>query len=358
MQQTNDTKNVHIKVQCENEFRRFVLAEVTYANLAETLRSLLAFPPTTVFQLSYLDDEGDWVLFVTDSELLYACGITKSPLKIQVKICTGTTHTAPSSSISSTAVKFTVPVDEDDEEEARPWKGCRGRRGRGCGRGGAARGANMAERLDVKIARLIERHATLSAKLIEQDLPEEKARGLEWRISHLQNKIDAATLKKQQLANAASAVPKQQEGINNNNDPCVEGVATPTPFSDDCHEEEETGRWQTRGGGGRRGGCRRGRFSAAQEGEEQGEEGRRGGRGCGGPQAFACTTPEGKAAFEKLQACKEAVMAARRDKAGREAIMARIEELKVAKAHWREMKMALWKENRAAAAACPKKEAK
>jgi hypothetical protein len=51
-------------------------------------------------------------------------------------------------------------------------------------------------------------------------------------------------------------------------------------------------------------------------------------------------------------------MAARRDKAGKEEILKRIEELKEAKANWKDLKMALWKENRAALAACPKKEAK
>jgi hypothetical protein len=335
--------NIHVKVQCENEFRRFVLAEVTYSNLAQTIRSLLAFSPETVFKLSYLDDEGDWVLFATDSELQYACGITKSPLKIQVKICT------PVATPSPQAVKFTLPVGDEQEEE-KPWKAFRGRGGRGCrgGRGGAMRG----ERIDAKIARLTDRHATLSAKMIENDLPEEKARGLEWRLSHLQNKIDTLKLRKEQLGDA-TAVPKEEL---HQEAPVQETARADgaTPFPEDCEEDREKP-WKTRGGcrrGGRGGGWRRQQEFAA--GEQEGEERRCG----GGPQAFACSTPEGKAAFDKVLACKEAVMAARRDKAGKEEILKRIEELKEAKANWKDLKMALWKENRAALAACPKKEAK
>jgi len=69
--------NVHIKVQCENEFRRFVLSEITYNKLADTLRMLLGLASGTVFKLSYLDDESDWVLFTTDSELQYAVTLSK-----------------------------------------------------------------------------------------------------------------------------------------------------------------------------------------------------------------------------------------------------------------------------------------
>jgi hypothetical protein len=346
MQSNNTTSNVHIKVQCENEFRRFVLVEVTYTALAETISSLLGFPSDANFKLSYLDDEGDWVLFATDDELCYACSITKSPLKIQVQ------KYNPALPAQTQGLKFTVPtpvtVDEDDdEEEEKPWRGCRGRRGRGAGRRGGVMRGDKTERLDAKIGRFTERHAALTAKLIENDLPEEKARAIEWRLSHLQNKIDTLKLKKQQQLGDASAAPKKEEH-QEEQAPVPETVCDVTTSSPDEESDREPA-WQTRGCG-RRGG--RGRRGGHQEfcSEE-------GGKKRGGPLAFACSTPEGKAAFDKVQACKEAVMAARRDKAEKEVISARIEELKLAKANWKDLKMALWKENRAAGA-CPRKEAK
>jgi hypothetical protein len=53
-------------------------------------------------------------------------------------------------------------------------------------------------------------------------------------------------------------------------------------------------------------------------------------------------------------------MAARRDKAEKEEITAKLEELKEAKAAWRAIKVALWKEKKEAqrAAGCPRKQAK
>jgi hypothetical protein len=380
MQQTNEIKNVHIKVQCDNEFRRFVLSEVTYVNLSDMIRSLLGFPVETTFKLSYLDDESDWVLFTTDDELQYACALSKSPLKISVKLCTGSQTSA-----SPAAIKFTFPplptVANDDKTgfavaDENTWRGRGGMRrgGRGCrgGKRGEWRNNNSEFRLrvDAKIARLTDRHAALTAKFIESDLPEEKARGLEWRLCHLQNKIDMLKAKKeavveqQQLGDASAVINKEEHQNNEEATP----IATPTPLPrDDEGEEEEEDHhgWHRRGRrggggrGGRRGGCRRGEDNDCDEEEEE-AGGRRGGgrRGGCGPQAFACTTPEGKAAFERLQACKDAVMAARREKAGKEAIMSKIVELKAAKADWKELKLALWKENRAAATACPKKEAK
>lgn len=366
MQQANEIKNVHIKVQCDNEFRRFVLSEVAYVNLSDMIRSLLGLPVETTFRLSYLDDENDWVLFTTDEELQYACALSKSPLKISVKLCTG-----PQTSASPAAIKFTFPalpaVANEDKTgfavaDENTWRG-RGRRGgRGCRGGGFKRGEwkNNSERVDAKIARLTDRHAALTAKFIESDLPEEKARGLEWRLCHLQNKIDTLKAKKaereaeQQLGDASAV--KKEEHQN------TEETATPHPDADDKEEDHQG--WHHRGGrrgcggrGGRRGGWRGEDCDEAEEGEGCKRGKRERGAGCG-PQAFACSTPEGKAAFERLQACKEAVMAARREKEGKEAIMAKIEELKAAKGDWKELKLALWKENRAAAASCPKREAK
>jgi len=248
------------------------------------------------------------------------------------------------------------------------WRGRGGRRGgRGCRGGGFKRGEwkNNSERVDAKIARLTDRHAALTAKFIESDLPEEKARGLEWRLCHLQNKIDTLQARKAEQLSDAGAVKKEEHQQTEATTP----TDTPTPLPEDDNDEEEDHHgWHRRGRRGGGGHCRGGRRGGYRKGgehcdEEEGGEEPAGGEGrtrggCGGPQVFACSTPEGKIAFDRLQACKEAVMAARREKAGKEVIMSKIEELKAAKADWKELKLALWKEKRAAAASCPKKEAK
>jgi hypothetical protein len=363
--------NVHVKIQCDNEFRRFVLTEVTYDNLAEKIRTLLGIAPEITFKLSYLDDENDWVLFATDNELQYAVLLSKSPMKISVKLCSPSSTTTKLVAWPNTFVPTGTKMAESDEStatntemsEEKPWKRCRGggRGGLRGGRGGCKNPA-VAERLDAKIARLTDRHATLTAKLIEDDLPEEKARGIEWRLSHLQNKIDFMKARKQQL-NDVNAVPQKDEGHQETSPAPVQETARDEKNNevvDASSSQQENYEEFPFSGRGRRGGCRGGRgrgswrreqFSHettdACEGSDPSER-----KGCGRAIAFACSTPEGKAAFELLQARKEAVQAARRDKAGKEVILQRIEELKEAKAAWKEIKMALWKEKRAAAASC------
>jgi len=346
-QQIFNNNNVHIKVQCDNEFRRFVLAEVTYGSLADTIRSLLGFATETVFKLSYLDDESDWVLFTTDSELQYAITLSKSPFKIRVKLCT-----------EAPVTPKVAPATDEAVREDKPWRGRGGRRGRG----GCQRG-EWNERLDAKIARLTERLAFLTAKMIENDLPEEKSRGLEWRISHLQNKIYSLKMKKQQLADVC-AVSKQEHQTEAPVQETVHDATTPPPcdeiaedegFHHPCHGRRGgRGRW----GEGNRWGAHHGHHGAHHQGAggchspDEVHEKR-----CGAAVAFACNTPEGKAAFDKFMAAKEAVITARREKAGKEEIIAKIEDLKEAKANWKDVKLALWKESRAAGG-CPRKAAK
>jgi hypothetical protein len=322
--------NVHVKIQCDNEFRRFVLTEVTYDNLAEKIRTLLGIAPEITFKLSYLDDENDWVLFATDNELQYAVLLSKSPMKISVKLCSPSSTTTKLVAWPNTFVPNGTKMAESDEltntemSEEKPWKKCRGggRGGFRGGRGGCMKNpAAFAERLDAKIARLTDRHATLTAKLIEDDLPEDKARGIEWRLSHLQNKIDMMKAKKQQL-NDVIAV-KKDEGHQETSPAPVQETARDekTEVAESQQENEEfpfSGRGRRggcRGGRGRGGSCRREHFSHettdACEGSDPSEK-----KGCGGAIAFGCSTPEGMAAFELLQARKEAVQAAGRDLAG------------------------------------------
>jgi hypothetical protein len=406
MQQIN-MNNVHVKVQCDNEFRRFVLAEVTYSKLVDTIRTLLRLAANSTVKLSYLDDENDWVLFSTDSELQYAVTLSKSPLKISVAVDSPVVDVA-----TPQACPFSFPLNAEGVEAEHPWKWRGGRGGRGCRGGRRGECENKVERISAKLARLNERHAVLTAKLIESDLPQEKVRAIEWRLSHLQNKIDALKAKQEHIDACAT---KQEE----HTAPVEQTETDETPKDEEpCervnhhhfghhgprggwghgphghgfghHHGHGHPRWGQRGphchrfgelppseghpfGGehphppfpfphefgahphphpgqhGPRGGCKRG---------ERGEHGCEG----KGPKFFvyACSIPEGKAAFDRVHAAKEAVMAARRDKAEKEEIIAKLEELKEAKAAWRAIKVALWKEKKEAqrAAGCPRKQAK
>jgi len=372
--------NVHVKVQCDNDFRRFALAEVTYKYLVDTIRTLLGFAPTTVLKLSYLDDEDDWVLFGTDGELQYATTLSGSPLKISVEAQTSAEDSSPLTLLVPAKVTCAVSAEE------KPWKWRSGREGRDgrCKRRGECKG----ERINAKVARLTDRHAVLTAKLIEGDLPQEKVRALEWRLSHLQNKIDSLKAKKEQQLRDACAVEHQEKApvAKTENDETMDEELGETKDVTHCHRR---GPWGRRHGHARWGGhlhfAGEGHPSFGHHlggerhphpfGHHFGGEGHthpfrphhrfggelhprhhRGGchrrekgeRKCGGKPAFlrVCTAPEGKAAFDRLHAAKVAVVTARREKASEEVIMVKIEELKEARAAWRELKMALWKEHK------------
>lgn len=380
--------NVHIKVQCDNEFRRFVLTEVTYDNLATTIRTLLGFDAEVDFKLSYLDDEGDWVLLTCDSELEYAITLTKSPMRISVKL--GSDDAVPAIALAPPH-QLPCHFGKGNNETWKAWKEhkawkCKGRGGRG-GRGGFNKQA-VFERFDAKINRLTNRHVALAAKLTESaDLPEEKVRGMEWRLNHLQNKIDALKAKKQQKLQLFGVTEnKQQHQINAMFQDIAQEEQQDALSTNDMETEEAAhphsphrhcGRGGGRGRGhlwGARGGFEhphhpRGRWGHHHESHHEHHDGHHDhheghhehhaghhgehheghfGAGCGrgGPAfLFAISTPEGKAAFERLQAARGAVMAARRsEREGGEGIQSEMEELKSAKMSWRETKKALWKE--------------
>jgi len=267
----------------------------------------------------------------------------------------------------------------------KPWK-CRGRGGRG-GRGGLNK-QQVAERFDAKINRLTERHVNLTAKLVE-DLPEEKVRGLEWRLNHLQNKIDTLKAKKQQkLALFSETEENKMNSMFRHlsvDDMDTEGAAAAAAVEEEgespihshpllyhhrggrggrggrgCHGSHGGHPWvgkHQRGGG--RGGHHHWdphhphphpHFHQDEGFESKTEEHQEGGHGCGrgGPSFLhAVNTPDGKAAFERLQAARSAVMAARRSEreGGPSGVtQAEMEELKEAKLSWRLTKKALWAE--------------
>lgn len=56
------TARRHIKAQCGDEIRRFVLEEASYASLKAALWGIFEISQESNLMLRWMDDEGDWVL--------------------------------------------------------------------------------------------------------------------------------------------------------------------------------------------------------------------------------------------------------------------------------------------------------
>jgi hypothetical protein len=292
MQQIN---NVHVKVEYNQEYRRFVVETLSFANLDNTLRALLNITPTQPIKILFLDDEKDWVLVSSDEELTYAVELSASLLRLSVR---------PETVLKNFRLSSVINVSVADATPAEaPFcgRGRGGMRGRGCRAGKVGCKADPTMRmqfLDNKLARLTERHAALSAKL--PGMPEDKARALTWRLSHMEKKIETIKAKKAMFAAIlAEQPPLEQESC----------VAVEEPK---VHEPEVTG-W----------GCR----------------GRRGGR-CGGGRKWMCEGAEADPLFQALQTKKAELMAARQG-GNKEEIQAKWEALQEAKVAWRENKRSL-----------------
>jgi len=280
---TNVRSPVHIKVAYENEFRRFLLAPVSFTQLESTLKAL--FNLTSEIRIKFQDDENDWVLLTTDQELIYATELSGSPLRLQIKLLE-----------CNTVVK---PACEGKG------RGGRGNRGRGLGRGGCK---SPEERLTRKSSRLAERINQLETKLNSEKLPSERERVIRWRLTKLQEKAAMIQAIKESLP-ANVEQPRVEE----------ETAATPEQPKDDlpspCGPR----------GRGRRGGCG-GWRRAMGEGEERPK------RGC-----KPRVDPELVAKFRQ---CKADLQAAR-ESGDAEKINSCLEALKAAKAAKMEARAAL-----------------
>jgi len=66
------TKQIHIKATCENENRRFCIAEAKFDSLKKLISNLFPLANGTDFTVKYKDDENDLVTISSDDELLFA----------------------------------------------------------------------------------------------------------------------------------------------------------------------------------------------------------------------------------------------------------------------------------------------
>jgi hypothetical protein len=319
MQQTNETQtNVHIKVEYNNEYRRFVVETLSFEHLERTLRTLLNIDLTLPLDVLFMDDEKDWVLISSDAELAYAWELSCSLLRLSLRPKLGSPASA-----SPVVVPDVTATPSPNAEFSHPWnaRGCRGgKRGGGCGRGRANREAWLQMRLgklDEKITLLSSRHEMLSAKLASEQLGEDKARAITWRISHLQNKIENVTWKRDHLLSMQNQQPdaNPERAINTENEP----VPAQT-------EDQQRPAWV-------------------------GHCGRRGGRG-------GCFAREWESnpLFAALQERKTEMRTARQG-GNKEDIQKKWEALQEAKNNWREAKIS-WREQNRAQQGCPRKQAK
>jgi len=299
----NNKTNVHVKVEYNQEYRRFVVETLSFEHLEKTLRSLLNIDSAQPLKILFLDDEKDWVLLASDSELLYASELSAgSLLRLSVK--------------ALPAPVMPVFVNHHEVFTHHPYHSHAHARGRGCHgratgpcRGGGRGGmrcdpAIRVQFMDSKLARLTERHATLSAKLPE--MPEERARALAWRISHLENKIEKIKFKKESFAAHLAEHPAKEESQTPAEKVTEELAAAPEEPAYPC--------W-----GGRGRGCRRG--------------------GRGGCQRWMGEGAETHPLFETVMAKKVELKTARQG-GNKEEIQAKWESLQEAKDAWREAKRA------------------
>jgi len=187
---------IHIKAVLENEFRRFCLNPPTFDNLQSTLRRL--FNIENNFSVKFQDDEKDWVLISSDSELLYAVELAGTPLRVQIN-----------------AVINTPKVPDVADTQEVPSRGkCRWGRGRGgChqGRFGGDPQLSKEERLAKKTSRLTERISELETKLNSGQVPTEREQVLRWRLLQLQNKLSFVSAMKDSLKDMPSPTDEATE---------------------------------------------------------------------------------------------------------------------------------------------------
>jgi len=323
---TNKT-SVHIKAQHNDEFRRFSLSTLVFSSLESTVRTVFSIPSDTLFKVKYLDDEKDWVLFSSDSELQHAVDLSTSPLRLLVVLPEDTPA-------KKQEVKPVEPTSEPfccrGKWRGRGGRGCRG----GLGMGGMGRGPMISkeERLTMKTSRISGRISVLEATLLDPTLTSDRERAITWKLEQLKQKLERFETMKSSVGKVGQAEEKEAEPIHGQQScspcglpcglPCSEPQA-PVPTSTDADADEHPwacgggGRWRGKCGRGR-GGWRRQEATGATTTEEEGDH------SCG----KRWVVP--KETWAHFQECKEKLRVAR-SSGDAEAIKVALEEFMLAK---------------------------
>jgi len=81
------TKQIHIKATCENENRRFCIAEAKFDSLKKLISNLFSLANGADFTVKYKDDENDLVTISSDEELAFAVNLFPTDiLRIVVEV--------------------------------------------------------------------------------------------------------------------------------------------------------------------------------------------------------------------------------------------------------------------------------
>jgi hypothetical protein len=73
-------QQIHIKVKCGEDFRRFLLLNSQYSELANQIRALFGIDQSEKLVIKYTDEEGDMVTVSSDEELKLAAAIFSGKL--------------------------------------------------------------------------------------------------------------------------------------------------------------------------------------------------------------------------------------------------------------------------------------
>lgn len=202
----------HVKVAYNGEYRRFALHTCVFEELEETIQTLYNLGRVPI-KIKFQDDENDWVLLSSSTELKYAFELSGMPLRLSVQVGEKPNCSQESADDSASPEPGVNTIETPDISSRVRGAG----RGRGRGRGKMNAGVPpMQERLATKCNRLSDRIAQVEARLANPALTSDRERVLRWRLVNLQEKLQAAKDKRENLESALkeeipepSQIPKE-----------------------------------------------------------------------------------------------------------------------------------------------------
>lgn len=192
--QSNNSDNIHVKVNLKNEFRRFSLSELKFSSLEQTLKTLFSLDPALLLAVEYQDEEQDWVTLSSDEELKLATSFCGSPLRLRIRIV-GKQSTVPSSFQTESLPAQRMSVEESNTVAAPP-KEIRRKQ----------QALTKQERMTAKSERLSERINIIETRLEDPNLKSDRERVLLWKVEKLRE-----TLKETQEAIANFPAQPEEE---------------------------------------------------------------------------------------------------------------------------------------------------
>jgi len=148
------TSNVHVKVEFQNEIRRFPLNTPSFTYLLNLSRTLYGVGENVILTAKWLDDEGDWVTITTDEELDYAISVQSQTKTFKIKL--------------SSTQSENNPVSADAHVNWKDWR----------------------KQKKAKKQELLEQRLELVRTKIAGEVNESEKRALLWRESKIEEKLE------------------------------------------------------------------------------------------------------------------------------------------------------------------------